>query len=332
MIRATVAVLAAAVVVACSSGGTSATPSPKSPRLAPQIGWVTVTATGCSYEGLHHPVVGGKVAALRLNDQRQSGFNVHLFLLDKDYAFADWTAGFLVSHATLVEHARRVADGQAKAGTDAIMPVTFASSGGTYGILCVPLQNGDEYGVGYTTGPIVVPAAGAAATPVAQGAGPSPRGYAALGDIPGSGFLMFGGFVSPNIKKPPDFINEMWAYDPHSSNNRWRQLSTESNPKASDGGLICLATCARLFYDDGTTWIFDVASGRWQQRRAGHTLHGMRAAYDSESNRVIEFGGDNFDELPVDETWAYDPTADTWTQLHPKQNPPARYWFGMAYD
>src|SRR5207249_1443647 len=28
---------------------------------------------------------------------------------------------------------------------------------GSYGILCVPLQNGEEYGVGYTAGPISLP-------------------------------------------------------------------------------------------------------------------------------------------------------------------------------
>ena len=99
------------------------------------------------------PVVVGanRYEAGRLAEERGLG---DIFLLDDGYRFSDWEAGFLVSHATLVEHAHRVADGHVDPSKTDSFSAQFVS--GTYGILCVPLRNGQEYGIGYTAGPITV--------------------------------------------------------------------------------------------------------------------------------------------------------------------------------
>src|SRR5437879_13787137 len=60
-------------------------------------------------------------------------------------------------------------------------------------------------------------------------------------------------------------------------------------------------------------------SARW-----GHSL-----AYDSQSDRVILFGG----ATPViDDTWAYDFNTNTWTNMNPGTKPSARLGHSIAYD
>jgi len=146
-----VAMAAAGIVLAC--GGTGSSGGAPSPTPLVEVGQVTVTESGCTYQRSSDPAAGTQ-AAIRLIDQRATGFNAHLFLLDDGYRFSDWEAGFLVSHATLVEHAHRVADGHVDPSKTDSFSAQFVS--GTYGILCVPLRNGQEYGIGYTAGPITV--------------------------------------------------------------------------------------------------------------------------------------------------------------------------------
>ena len=158
-LRTVVAIAAAGIVVACGGSGSSG--GAPSPTPLVEVGQLTVTGSGCTYQRSSDPAAGTQ-AAIRLIDQRATGFNAHLFLLDDGYRFllddgyrfSDWEAGFLVSHATLVEHAHRVADGHVDPSKTDSFSAQFVS--GTYGILCVPLRNGQEYGIGYTAGPITV--------------------------------------------------------------------------------------------------------------------------------------------------------------------------------
>lgn len=60
---------------------------------------------------------------------------------------------------------------------------------------------------------------------------------------------------------------------------------------------------------------------------------GQRIAYDSESDRIIMFGGFDMTKYKfVDETWVYDFNNDTWTNMEPKVHPSGRNYVGMAYD
>lgn len=86
-------------------------------------------------------------------------------------------------------------------------------------------------------------------------------------------------------------------------------------------------------YDD--TWLFDVDNNNWTEvfpttapsERRGHIL-----AFDSESDRVIFFGGHRGFGLPFDDTWAYDPGTNVWTEMSPSIAPPARFSHKMEYD
>jgi galactose oxidase-like protein len=328
--RVLVGLTSASLLAACSGGNPPApqsTPSPSAP--AASLGTLTVTGTGCTYEGLHHPAVAGSFAVIKLVDQRGTGFNLHLWLVNAGNSYASLAAGFLASHDVLRQQAQMVASATVAPGGS--LGFTTRLQAGTYALHCVPLKDGSEYGVGYTAGPIVV-AAAAKGSPGATSTAPSPRGYASMGDIPGSGVLVFGGFPSPTGPQP-QFIPETWTYLPR-ANGPWRRIATNAVPSPGDGPLICTAGCTRLLYlsAGGETWQFTVATGLWQQKTSGYGLHGMRAAFDAESGRVIAFGGDNFDEVPIRQTWAYDPAADRWIQMHPKASPPARFYNAMAYD
>ena len=84
-----------------------------------------------------------------------------------------------------------------------------------------------------------------------------------------------------------------------------------------------------------TTTTVPVALGVWTNlnpagdvpaARAGHSM-----VYDGKSGKVILFGG--WDKTDFDDTWAYDPAANTWTKLKPAGNlPPARHDLAMAYE
>jgi len=52
--------------------------------------------------------------------------------------------------------------------------------------------------------------------------------------------------------------------------------------------------------------------------------------YDSAGKKVIMFGGAGG---AGNDTWAYDPTANSWTELHPAGDlPSARCAYSMVYD
>jgi len=57
---------------------------------------------------------------------------------------------------------------------------------------------------------------------------------------------------------------------------------------------------------------------------------------DAASAKVILFGGHAMERYPdtaCGDTWAYDPTANTWTNLHPAGSlPPVRWGAPMVYD
>src|SRR5207245_5668897 len=85
--RSMVAMAAAGMVLAC--GGTGSSGGAASPTPLVEVGQVTVTESSCTYQRSSDPAAGTQ-AAIRLIDQRATGFNAHLFLLDDGYRFSDW--------------------------------------------------------------------------------------------------------------------------------------------------------------------------------------------------------------------------------------------------
>ncbi|MHA1979392.1 MAG: Kelch repeat-containing protein [Candidatus Hodarchaeales archaeon] len=64
--------------------------------------------------------------------------------------------------------------------------------------------------------------------------------------------------------------------------------------------------------------------------RSGHAI-----AYDSNSNKVLLFGGMYFDGRDYDyffDTWVYDLVSNNWTEMQPEYYPSERAYHSMVYD
>ena len=87
-------------------------------------------------------------------------------------------------------------------------------------------------------------------------------------------------------------------------------------------------------YDE--TWVYDPNTNTWTNmstegaRPPGRSDAGM--AYDPVSGKVVLFGGVDSDFNCLDDTWAYDGPANTWTQVVTDDAPSARSGLAMAYD
>jgi N-acetylneuraminic acid mutarotase len=154
------------------------------------------------------------------------------------------------------------------------------------------------------------------------------------------------------------YADDTWTYD--FGLGQWTQIETgsgtgprrltggamvydaESDRTIWHGGLDAAAQNPFIFTRD--TWSFDANSGTWEKRArgpAGGFDHQM--AYDSESDRVVFFGGvilepsatNLFTALRQGEklggTWTYDWNTDTWAEMEPSPSPPPRYNAAMTY-
>jgi N-acetylneuraminic acid mutarotase len=97
------------------------------------------------------------------------------------------------------------------------------------------------------------------------------------------------------------------------------------------------------FLDD--TWAYDPAANTWTELKpSGETppgRYGQCMVYDPASAKVILFGGDRPWVNPagrtttysLDDLWAYDPVANTWTELEPSgEEPLGRAYSSLVYD
>jgi hypothetical protein len=82
------------------------------------------------------------------------------------------------------------------------------------------------------------------------------------------------------------------------------------------------------------TWAYDANSDTWTQLADGPIpMFGQRVVYDTQSDRIIMFGGITLTNFQfVDETWVYDYNTNTWTNMQPRKHPSGRNYVGMVYD
>jgi hypothetical protein len=105
------------------------------------------------------------------------------------------------------------------------------------------------------------------------------------------------------------------------------------------GGLAPVPRLNSTRFDD--VWKYDTAAGQWwdaQTRRGPAPRAGAAVAYDAGSGVVVLFGGAvgpcNYPACAdnLDDTWVYDPVANTWEERSPATSPPGRHAHSMAYD
>jgi hypothetical protein len=93
-------------------------------------------------------------------------------------------------------------------------------------------------------------------------------------------------------------------------------------------------SCYGQYHND--TWIYDAAGNRWEKRRPALSPPGRELAamcYDPDDGVVLMYGG-----YPAPGpgqqagTWAYNTSANTWTDRKPSRSPPAGMNPTSAYD
>ena len=171
--------------------------------------------------------------------------------------------------------------------------------------------------------------------------GPGARGGHRMAfDVQRARTVLYGGF-GPGL--PP--VDETWEWN----GSAWTQVFANEPSKRSGfalsyagtfngtgrtalyGGFGSVAGAATVFDE---TWIYDGVS--WQQLAPVGTppaLDGVAMAFDPNRNRVVLFGGTDFDFNFYDQTWELDlsATPPTWTQVI-APGPEARAQHEMVFN
>ncbi len=174
-----------------------------------------------------------------------------------------------------------------------------------------------------------------------SGTAPSARdSFAMVYDSVNQKILVFGGWSDST----GTHMNDTWAYDPAA--NTWTDLAPTGDVPVVRGshamaydptqGKVILfgGVDGNTYFND--TWAYDAVTNTWTNlspagdvpaARAGH-----RMAYDPTSATVILFGG--WDGTAYfNDTWAYDPLTNTWTDLNPAgEAPAARDSHSLVYN
>lgn len=170
---------------------------------------------------------------------------------------------------------------------------------------------------------------------------PSARGYSQMAYDSSSGqIVLYGGQIGV-WQEPNSAAHDTWIFDPVT--NVWEEKSPVTTPGGSGGGDMTYNSKAdrsilSVLADDFSTlqtWAYDANSDMWTQLADGPKIImvGQRVVYDSESDRIIMFGGFTLTDYRfVDETWVYDYNTNTWTNMQPKVHPSGRNYVGMVYD
>jgi len=171
-------------------------------------------------------------------------------------------------------------------------------------------------------------------------ASPAPAPSARIGhemayDAQSDRVILFGGFAAGTV------LDDTWSYDLNT--NTWVDITPFPRPPGRSGHsmaydsesdrIILFGGASDVSYLDDTwsydfntlTWT-DVTPGTKPAARQGHSM-----AYDSQSDRVMLFGGLSLFSY-LDDTWSYDANANTWTDMGPATVPPERFDHAMAYD
>jgi N-acetylneuraminic acid mutarotase/DNA-binding transcriptional ArsR family regulator len=139
--------------------------------------------------------------------------------------------------------------------------------------------------------------------------------------------------------------NETWTYDYES--NTWTKMSPSLSPAPRERPAMTYDNKSdRIILFGGyvqynpvvynETWAYDLNTNTWTNMsplNSPPSRFHPGIAYDSQSDRVIMFSGDDEGGSSIyDDTWAYDYNNNTWTNMTPAFSPVARVDPKMAYD
>ena len=143
--------------------------------------------------------------------------------------------------------------------------------------------------------------------------------------------ILFGGYDGKNM-------DDTWVYDP--SGDTWTEKSPPESPTARrEHSMAYWSPGNRVVLFGGTsgtteTWLYDPENDTWEERtpadhpsrRRGHDM-----VYHSGLDLLVLFGG-AWGGARYNDTWVYDVSNDTWTDISLVHGPSRRAWHSMTYD
>ena len=171
-----------------------------------------------------------------------------------------------------------------------------------------------------------------------------PQGYHAMAYDIESNKVILKPFAT-NFKQVLD--SSAWAFD---LDEKVWQKRADGPPKGegplaydaqSDRTIMFIGMLGFLTKGTGQTWAYDYNTDTWMNMKpeeGPNNLLGPRMAYDSESDRVILFGG--WQSIGAGgwkasyDTWAYDYDTNTWTNMQPSGDIPQGEinYYPISYD
>ncbi|MDC1067693.1 IPTL-CTERM sorting domain-containing protein [Candidatus Kapabacteria bacterium] len=160
---------------------------------------------------------------------------------------------------------------------------------------------------------------------------PSTRSYAMISGTSDNDVLLFGGFDGA-------VDGETWIFD--NSSRSWTQLNPPSQPSARQIAMMAQISENEVLlfggYDTGflnDTWIFDNSSGSWTElvppNPPGPRTDSKMARISD--NKVLLFGGYDENDDFIGETWIFDNSSRSWTELIPPNPPSPRAFHAISY-
>lgn len=157
--------------------------------------------------------------------------------------------------------------------------------------------------------------------------------YAMVYDSESDRIILFGGL---------GYLNDTWSYDLES--NTWTQMSPATSPSGryfpamtydEESDIVILFGGRSSEAKESDTWAYDYNTDTWTElapsaHPVGRRAHSM--TYDSESDRIVLFGGSDDADNALDDTWTFDYNSETWLQATPDYHLSARLRHSMVYD
>jgi len=148
--------------------------------------------------------------------------------------------------------------------------------------------------------------------------------------------LLFGGF-----NMYPTTLNDLWAYYPN--NNSWTELVPSSSPPSNYGHSMFYRNNGGEVYTFGRNptvsmneiWEYETSTNSWAKmtvitpKPSYRYWHNLR--YSNISDVCLLFGG-NGNNIGMEDSWIFNFTTDSWTEIQPDNNPPGRSVFSMCHD
>jgi N-acetylneuraminic acid mutarotase len=176
------------------------------------------------------------------------------------------------------------------------------------------------------------------------GARPAGRfGHSTIYDPANHRVLLFGGVTTSGI------ANDLWAY--RFADQRWQRIEPVgiAPPARVYPAMVDTPVAGKVIMFGGwtgsnefsDTWIYEPATNRWREAHpvggsGPRARWGASMVYDSANRKVLLFGGlfGSYDgSTRLNDTWEYDPVANSWHELAPAGPlPPARGYASMVYD